>query len=63
RDLEAVHQFADKHSLEIVGIIPFDEAMRGAELAGIAPLDHDPDAISVAAIGRLAEEFFGPVPV
>src|SRR5215210_2093140 len=42
RDLEAVRQFAAKHELELAGVIPFDDAMIGAERASIAPLDHDP---------------------
>ncbi len=63
RDLEAVRSFAEKHDLEIAGVIPFDEAMMHAERAGIAPLDHDPDCVSVVAVKQLADEFFGPVPV
>ena len=60
RDLEAVQQFAAKHELELAGVIPFDEAMTGAERASVAPLDHDPDAASVQAIGRLAADFVAP---
>ena len=55
RDLVAVREFATAHHLEIAGVIPFDEAMPGAERAGIAPLDHAPDSAAVAAIGELAE--------
>jgi CO dehydrogenase maturation factor len=57
RDLEAVQQFAAKHELELAGVIPFDETMTGAERAGIAPLDHDPDAVSIGAIEKLAADF------
>jgi CO dehydrogenase maturation factor len=57
RDLEAVQQFAAKHELELAGVIPFDETMTGAERAGIAPLDHDPDAVSIGAIAKLAADF------
>jgi CO dehydrogenase maturation factor len=56
RDLAAVRQFADRHGLEIAGVIPFDDALAGAEREGIAPLDFAPDGPSVAAIGELAEK-------
>src|SRR5918998_2940594 len=36
-DLEAVKEFAERNGLEIGGIIPFDERMRGAEQAGLSP--------------------------
>jgi hypothetical protein len=36
------------------GIIPFDEAMPGAERAGSSPLDFAPDGLAVAAIKRIA---------
>jgi CO dehydrogenase maturation factor len=59
RDLAAVEEFARANALEIAGVIPFDEAMPGAERAGIAPLDHAPDAAAVTAIGELAERMAG----
>ena len=59
RDLAAVRQFADRHGLEIAGVIPFDDALAGAEREGIAPLDFAPDGPSVAAIGELAEKMAG----
>ena len=55
RDLSAVREFAASNSLEIAGVIPFDDQMPDAERAGIAPLDHAPDSAAVAAIGELAE--------
>ncbi len=54
RDLEAVSEFAESHGLEVGGIIPFDEAMPGAERAGSSPLDFAPDGLAVAAIERIA---------
>ena len=56
RDREAVESFASAHGIPIAGVIPFDERMPEAERAGVAPLDHAPDAPAVAAIGRLAED-------
>ncbi len=54
-DLDAVREFAERHDLDIVGVVPFDEAMPNAERAGAAPLDFAPDTRAIAAIGELAE--------
>ena len=59
RDLSAVREFARANDLEIAGVIPFDDEMPGAERAGLAPLDHAPDAAAVAAIGELARAVVG----
>jgi CO dehydrogenase maturation factor len=59
RDLAAVQQFADRHGLGIAGVIPFDDALAGAEREGVAPLDFAPDGPSVKAIGELAEKMAG----
>ena len=59
RDLAAVQEFAQANGLEIAGVIPFDEEMPEAERAGIAPLDHAPDAAAVTAIGELAHRVVG----
>ena len=56
REREAVEQFARQHELPVVGVIPFDDSMPGAERAEAAPLDFAPDAPAVRAIGQLAEE-------
>jgi len=53
-DLAAVHEFAERNELEVGGIIPFDEAMPGAERAGSSPLDFAPDGPAVAAIEAIA---------
>jgi CO dehydrogenase maturation factor len=53
-DLEAVREFAQNNGLEVGGIIPFDEAMPGAERAGTSPLDFAPEGPAVAAIQRIA---------
>jgi CO dehydrogenase maturation factor len=53
-DLEAVREFAQRNELEVGGIIPYDEAMPGAERAGSSPLDFAPDGAAVAAIEQIA---------
>jgi CO dehydrogenase maturation factor len=54
RDLAAVRQFAEQHDLDLVGTIPFDPALNEAEIAGVAPFDHDPQSPMVQAVARLA---------
>ena len=54
RELEAVHEFAARHGLEVAAAIPYDERLLEAERAGRAPLDHVPDAPAVRAVGELA---------
>jgi CO dehydrogenase maturation factor len=57
REREAVITFAERHGLEIAGVVPFDDALPEAERAESSPLDHAPDAPAVQAIGVIAEEF------
>ena len=59
RDLEAVRQFADRHELELAGVIPFDPAFQGAERAELAPLDFAPDAPAIGALDELARTWGG----
>ncbi len=54
RELAAVREFAERHHLELVGVIPFDERLPESERAEAAPLDFAPDAAAVAAIDELA---------
>jgi CO dehydrogenase maturation factor len=55
-ELEAVREFASRHGLDVVGVIPYDERLPEAERAGAAPLDFAPESDAVAAIERLAPE-------
>ena len=52
--LEAVHELAAAHGVEVAAAIPHDERLLAAERAGRAPVDYDPGASAVAAIDELA---------
>ena len=54
---QAVQEFADRHGLEIAGVVPYDERLPDAERAGRAPLDFAPDAPAIAAIDVLARDW------
>ena len=59
RELDAVQQFAQRHGLELAGVVPFDSSFQDAERAAEAPLDFAPDAPAMAAIATLAHEWGG----
>ena len=54
REREAVREFAEKHGLEVLGTVPFDEGLGKAERAELAPLDFDAGMPAVTAIDDLA---------
>lgn len=55
-ELEVVEQFAAEHDLGLIGHVPFDEVFHHAERAAVAPIDYDPDAPAIVAIGKLARK-------
>ena len=59
RELRAVEEFAEKHGLEVAGVVPYDEQLPEAERAEAAPLDFAPDAPAVAAIDDIARRLSG----
>ena len=52
--MEAIRSFCDKHGMQIIGTVPYDEAMMDAERLGTAPLDHAADSAGVRAIRDIA---------
>lgn len=53
-DVATVAAYAERHGIELVGAVPYDECFHHAERASCAPLDHAPDAPAIRAIGDLA---------
>jgi CO dehydrogenase maturation factor len=54
KEREAVEQYCRSHVLDLVAVIPYDEAIVDAEQRGLAPIDHDPQSPAVRAIRDLA---------
>lgn len=54
-DRGVVEDYCEDHSLDVTSFIPFDDAIRLAELNGSAPIDYNPDSPAVRAICELAE--------
>lgn len=55
-EMEVVDEFAAAHDLGVIGAIPYDEVFYHAERAMVAPIDYDPQAPAVVAIGKLARK-------
>lgn len=53
-DRSAIAEFCERHELDLVGTIPYDDTLIEAERAGSAPLDHDPDSAAVRSVRDLA---------
>ena len=62
RDEETVREFAARHALDIAVVVPFDTAVTEADERGTALFEHRPDAPSVNAIRRLADQLLTPSP-
>lgn len=62
RDEETVRGFAARHGLDIAAVVPYDTAVIEADERGVALIEHRPDAPSVAAIRRLADEMLQAEP-
>ena len=55
REAAIVAAYAERHGIELTGTVPYDESFHEADRVPRAPLDHDPDAPAMRAIGELAE--------
>jgi CO dehydrogenase maturation factor len=53
-EAEAVATYCRNHQLELLAVVPYDEAILAAEMAAAAPLDHAPASPAVHAIAGLA---------
>lgn len=62
RDEDTVRAFAGRHAVTVAGVIPFDPAVVEADERGTAVMDQRPEATSVAAIRRLADQVLTAAP-
>ena len=53
-DKNAIESFCEKHSMEIIGDIPYDENLIESERNGVAPIDFNFDAPSILEISKIA---------
>lgn len=53
---EALRAFAERHELQVAGMIDYDDAVREADLLGVAVMDHAPPrSPAIAAVTQLME--------
>ena len=55
RDTAAIREYCERHSFSLDAVIPFDDAITEADLAGRSLIDVAPDSSAVAAIESLAD--------
>jgi CO dehydrogenase maturation factor len=56
RDEDTVRDFAARHALPLAAVVPYDDAVVAADERGVALIEHQPSAPSVAVIRTLADE-------
>lgn len=55
RDETAIREFCEAHEMELIGSVPYDEALLEAEREGAAPIDYSPLCPGVAEVRRIAD--------
>ena len=61
-DNDAIAEFCTRHGLDLVGVLPWSEAVLDADARSRPLLDHDPGDRVVAATGALFEGLVADVP-
>jgi CO dehydrogenase maturation factor len=56
RDEATVREFAARHALTLAAVVPYDQAVVAADERGVALIEYEPTAPSVAVIRRLADD-------
>lgn len=54
-DEAAIREYCTRHGVELLAVVPFDPRVTEADNAGVAVLDHAPDAPAVLAASELAQ--------
>ncbi len=54
-DEAAVREFCDRHQIDVLAVVPFDDQVTEADRQGKALIDHAPDAPVVRAVSELAD--------
>jgi CO dehydrogenase maturation factor len=55
RDEQAIREYAQRLDVEVLAVVPFDEAVQEADLTNAALLDHMPDSPAVVAIAGIVD--------
>lgn len=55
RDAEMIRNYAARLGVDLIGMIPYDEAAQEADRRNRALVDHDPNSSAVRAISEIAD--------
>ena len=55
-DENALQQFCQQRGLELIGVVPEDDAVKTADRLGVAILDHDETSRAVGELARIVEQ-------
>lgn len=61
-DVEAIEQFCERHAVELVGVLPWSDAVLDADAATTPLLDHDEQGPVVSAIGDVLGRLLASTP-
>jgi CO dehydrogenase maturation factor len=56
KELSAIHQYCRENELDLLAVIPYDEALMDAEEQGKAPYDFAPGSPAILAVAQLERE-------
>jgi CO dehydrogenase nickel-insertion accessory protein CooC1 len=59
RDEEAIRRYCAERELEVIAVLPFDEAVLEADQSGTPILDRQPDANYVTVVDQLHTRLLG----
>jgi CO dehydrogenase maturation factor len=59
RDEEAIRRYCAERELEVIAVLPFDEAVLEADQSGTPILDRQPDAAYVTVVDQLHARLLG----
>jgi len=62
-DIMAIEEFCERHGLDLVGAVPWSDAVLDADAACTPLLDHDPEGLVVSAIAEVVEQILRDVQV
>lgn len=58
-DRNAIGEYCERHGLQLLAEVPWDDTLLEAERAGTPPVDHAPDAPAVRAVAAALEKLLG----
>ena len=61
-DRDAIAQFCERHEIELIGALPWSDAVLDADAAATPLIDHDPDGAVTSAIASVVDDLLAGRP-